>query len=45
VSHDHEGDSASLAGFRAFRERMNAAILGEGNLVRNRFFALDGRAR
>ena len=34
----------SLAEFRAFRERMNAEILGEGNLVINRFFALDGRA-
>lgn len=34
----------SLAEFRAFRERMNAAILGAGNLTINRFFALDGRA-
>ena len=42
MSHDHE--SASLAEFRAFRERMNAEILGEGNLVVNRFFALDSRA-
>lgn len=35
---------ASLAEFRAFRERMNALILGAGNLTVNRFFALDGRA-
>jgi AhpD family alkylhydroperoxidase len=33
-----------LTEFREFRERMNAEILGEGNLVINRFFALDGRA-
>ena len=43
MSHSHEGDD-SLAAFRAFRERMNEEILGEGNLVINRFFALDGRA-
>ncbi len=36
--------SSSLAEFRAFRERMNSRILGENNLVINRFFALDGRA-
>ncbi len=36
--------TGSLAEFRAFRERMNAEILGENNLVVNRFFALDGRA-
>ncbi len=46
--HDHAaaaGDAAAaLAEFRAFRERMNAEILGENNLVINRFFALDGRA-
>ena len=42
MSHDHE--ASSLGEFRAFRERMNAEILGEGNLVVNRFFALDGRA-
>lgn len=43
--HDHAaGDAAdSLAEFRAFRERMNAEILGENNLVINRFFALDTR--
>ena len=41
MSHDH-GDT--LTEFRAFRERMNAEILGENNLVVNRFFALDGRA-
>ena len=40
----HEHDAGSLAEFRAFRERMNAEILGENNLVINRFFALDGRA-
>src|ERR1700753_3727663 len=45
IMHDdrHEHDSA-LAEFRAFRERMNTEILGENNLVINRFFALDGRA-
>jgi AhpD family alkylhydroperoxidase len=41
LSHEH-GDS--LAAFRAFRERMNEEILGEGNLVINRFFNLDARA-
>jgi AhpD family alkylhydroperoxidase len=40
--HDHTGES-SLAEFREFRERMNREILGEGNLVINRFFALDTR--
>ena len=50
LSHDHDPGSppgsgtGSLGEFRAFRERMNAEILGEGNLVVNRFFALDGRA-
>lgn len=45
MAHDHAGDAkGSLAEFRAFRERMNAEILGENNLVINRFFALDGRA-
>jgi len=34
----------SLEEFRAFREKMNAEILGEDNLVINRFFNLDGRA-
>lgn len=43
MSHEHS-ESADLAGFRAFRERMNAEILAENNLVVNRFFALDGRA-
>jgi AhpD family alkylhydroperoxidase len=43
VSHEHS-DAADLAEFRAFRERMNAEILAENNLVVNRFFALDGRA-
>ena len=41
ASHEH---GQSLAEFRAYRERMNAEILGENNLVMNRFFALDGRA-
>ena len=41
MSHDHATPD-SLAEFREFRERMNARILGEGNLVVNRFFALDG---
>ena len=36
------GESHTLAEFRAFRERMNQEILDEGNLVVNRFFALDG---
>ena len=42
LSHDH-GDAGSLEEFRKFRERMNAEILGENNLVINRFFALDTR--
>jgi AhpD family alkylhydroperoxidase len=41
--HDHAAESGSLEEFRTFREAMNAEILGEGNLVINRFFALDGR--
>jgi AhpD family alkylhydroperoxidase len=43
--HDHTASSTadSLAAFRAYRERMNAEILGENNLVISRFFALDGR--
>jgi AhpD family alkylhydroperoxidase len=36
--------AGSLEEFRQFRERMNAEILAENNLVVNRFFALDGRA-
>jgi AhpD family alkylhydroperoxidase len=44
VSHDHAPAASALAEFRAFRERMNAEILGENNLVINRFFNLDGRA-
>jgi AhpD family alkylhydroperoxidase len=40
--HDH-GEPSSLEEFRQFRERMNAEILGEGNVVINRFFALDTR--
>jgi alkylhydroperoxidase/carboxymuconolactone decarboxylase family protein YurZ len=39
-----EGESRTLAEFRLFRERMNREILDEGNLIINRFFALDGRA-
>ena len=42
LSHDHEGPDP-LEEFRKFRERMNAEILGENNLVINRFFALDTR--
>ena len=47
--HDHAtgsatDDTGALAEFRAFRERMNTRILGENNLVINRFFNLDGRA-
>ncbi|HEX5831125.1 MAG TPA: carboxymuconolactone decarboxylase family protein [Gemmatimonadaceae bacterium] len=43
--HEHDvPEGNTLAEFRAFRERMNAEILGEANLVVNRFFALDGRA-
>ena len=34
----------SLASFRHFREKMNAAILEAGNLNINRFFALDTRS-
>ena len=44
--HTHDSpaaESAALAEFRQFRERMNKEILDEGNLVVNRFFALDGR--
>jgi AhpD family alkylhydroperoxidase len=42
LSHDH-GATGSLEEFRKFRERMNHEILDEGNLVINRFFALDTR--
>ena len=35
--------SDTIADFNAFREQMNAVILGEGNLTVNRFFALDGK--
>jgi AhpD family alkylhydroperoxidase len=34
----------TLAEFRHFREKMNAAILGAGNLTVKRFFALDTQA-
>jgi AhpD family alkylhydroperoxidase len=51
AAHSHAPDApdahdaaSALAEFRAFRERMNKEILGENNLVVNRFFALDGRA-
>jgi AhpD family alkylhydroperoxidase len=40
--HDH-GEQSGLEEFRQFRERMNTEILGENNLVINRFFALDTR--
>jgi len=40
--HEH-AEGSSLEEFRQFRERMNAEILGENNLVINRFFALDTR--
>jgi AhpD family alkylhydroperoxidase len=43
LSHDHGEGSDSLEEFRKFRERMNSEILGENNLVINRFFALDTR--
>ena len=39
-----EPTSSTLAEFRAFRERMNAVVLGAGNLTINRLFALDGKA-
>ncbi|MBL0938672.1 MAG: carboxymuconolactone decarboxylase family protein [Gemmatimonadaceae bacterium] len=49
--HDHTasggnlpGESNALAEFRQYREKMNTRILGENNLVMNRFFNLDGRA-
>jgi AhpD family alkylhydroperoxidase len=38
------GSPATLAEFRAFRERMNEVILNAGNLTINRFFRLDGQA-
>ena len=45
MAHDPETHvGGSLEEFRKVRERMNAEILGENNLVVNRFFALDGRA-
>lgn len=43
MSEDTHAHGNSLGEFRAFRERMNAEILAENNLVVNRFFALDGR--
>ena len=39
--HEH---GASLEDFVQFRARLNVEILNEGNLVINRFFALDTRA-
>lgn len=44
MSGDEHEHGQSLKEFREYRERMNAEILGENNLVMNRFFALDGRA-
>jgi AhpD family alkylhydroperoxidase len=47
--HDAPGSGAAAPGrgtldeFNAFRSRMNAEILGENNLVVNRFFNLDTR--
>jgi AhpD family alkylhydroperoxidase len=38
-----EPADGTLAAFHTFRERMNREILAEGNLVINRFFALDTR--
>ncbi len=38
--HEH---GASLEDFVQFRQRLNVEILNEGNLVINRFFALDTR--
>ena len=40
VPHEH---GASLEDFVQLRQRLNVEILGEGNLVINRFFALDTR--
>ena len=40
VPHEH---GASLEDFVQFRQRLNVEILNEGNLVINRFFALDTR--
>jgi AhpD family alkylhydroperoxidase len=38
-----DAPGGTLAEFRHFREKMNAAILAAGNLEINRFFALDSR--
>src|SRR5690606_30710197 len=43
-SHDSHAGHGTLAEFRKYRERMNAEILAEGDLVVNRFFNLDSRA-
>ena len=46
MSDETSADTAApgtLEAFRQFRERMNAEILAENNLVVNRFFALDTR--
>jgi AhpD family alkylhydroperoxidase len=40
MPHEH---GTSLEDFVQFRERLNVEILSEGNLVINRFFALDSR--
>lgn len=37
-------ESSRLEDFRAFRERMNARILEQKDLVVNRFFTLDSKA-
>lgn len=42
--HEHGDTANALREFREYRERMNAEIVGENNLVINRFFALDSRA-
>ena len=44
MAREPEAPAGSLEEFRQFRERMNAEILGENNLVINRFFNLDGKA-
>jgi AhpD family alkylhydroperoxidase len=43
MSEETAAPPGSLEAFRLFRERMNAEILAENNLVVNRFFALDTR--
>lgn len=43
AEHAHGAGKGTLDEFDAFRSRMNAEILGENNLVVNRFFNLDTR--